>query len=157
MLAIGAGRQPTSVALGRCSPERLLYFPAVRASGRLCRVALEYAIWSLVLWSQHVWLMMVPTGCPDNVAAMRVGVEEHDSFLREIPCGRFTSGSALGTAREPLSEDADHGADGCVSLNRECPSTKVNSSARVGGPTLPQGSLTLTTGRMDVVGLPSQG
>jgi hypothetical protein len=32
--------------------------------------------------SQHVWLVVVPTACPDNVAAMRVGVQEHDSFLR---------------------------------------------------------------------------
>lgn len=29
MLAIGAGRKPTLVVLGRCWPERLLYLPAV--------------------------------------------------------------------------------------------------------------------------------
>jgi hypothetical protein len=33
MLAIGAGRQPTLAALGRCWPERLLYFPAVPVPG----------------------------------------------------------------------------------------------------------------------------
>jgi len=33
MLAIGAGRTPKSVALGRYWPERLLYFPVVLVLG----------------------------------------------------------------------------------------------------------------------------
>jgi hypothetical protein len=35
MLAVGAGRQAASVELGRCWPERLLYFPAVPVSAVL--------------------------------------------------------------------------------------------------------------------------
>jgi hypothetical protein len=79
--------------------------------------ALEQAIGRLS-WSQPVSLIVIPAGSPDNVAAMRVGVKEHDSFSCQMPRRRFVSGSALGTPCQPLLEGTDHRVDGCISLNR---------------------------------------
>ena len=65
---------------------------------------------ALFSWSRHLWLMVVPAdGRPDNVAAMRVGVDEHGSFFREMPRGRLAGGSVLGTMCQPLLEVSIHG------------------------------------------------